>query len=1772
MSESTNEIPEHVISQLPKPSGIKPPSSLFSAPKVSRICSNHDKKPDLPVAATPKKSELNSNDKMRRQSETHHLPDVSEESEYDLITERFGCGYEYRSSKSRSPDSFRFLKYSSPDRKSSNHGTDLTTDTDSFMIGQRVYVGGVKSGRITFIGEVHFAPGEWAGIVLDEPEGKNDGAVSGKRYFQCEPKKGIFSRLTRLTREPIGSVTDGLGSMDFSFRSVTSPLRTSSGNTSPTHSVISTSKHPAGSSLNPMIGDRVIVKNASGSRVGILRFRGETQFASGDWCGVEFEDATGKNDGSVNGVRYFTCQDGHGIFVPAAKVSISPLARKMRLSRQNSQESLTSNITLGSLASTTASKLRMNATQKRLSTLNKSPSATSTPKPSFSLQDILREKSNHIEQIMKERDIDREEMSAQTILYQKNLNQYKEKIAHLQKLLDEEKKKSEDLQFSIDEAQATSDEKELSETAESVLKKKIADLEGLKNSNLQAGGDYVDSSHAVEINQLRTDLEQVTRNLQISEGLKDVLQKQIQSLHEQVADMKVELELKSSADLASEEVLKNECNYLQTRINELENESEAKSKEIIALQDTMKTLEESRNEELTMIEKQMKERVANLTSNEESLMQKISEKDTEIAQLKDDIERLTSSDIGAQEIIKTKDIEIQKLIEKVTLQEGQIKELSSELVTKIDEVSNKEKELESLEKSFDNLKSNIEQSSSQCEQHIKDIEEKSALIMELTKQIDAQNSSIESLKSDITNLQKSVAESQELAAKSQDSEKTLTSTVADLSESKVKLENDLTAKDNELKDREENIQKLTKELDEIKNNLTGLSSEAESRMKFIQEKDSIIEKLTKDFDDLKTRSQGEVSQLEDAKKALESKLEESLISANENVQKINEIHTSEVAKLSASIEELKKLDKEKDARIEVMEKNIGLLDETKQKLEKNLADLEAKYAESSAKLTKVEREDSEKASQLEKLQITYNDIQKKLQEAELTVKKTQEDKNTAEIDNKDLNRKLGAQEEKVAQLNEQKLKLEQELEKLKSSSLDANSELKNMSDELKEKHKAFEAYRTEADKKNFELQKTIDQLENQRELANQSNIKLKNELAELNQQKIENENQLNLELQSIKATNDGETSNLQKEITQLRGIFENEKAQLRREKQEAVEASEKLKNELEAKIKGLKETLDESQKNLEESKLSIKQSESRLSFAIDELKGKEAELAEELAKERQSSDELKAKFEELEASKKILRDEYESKLHLEKSRITNLEGELQAQKELFNAASTGNAEKIKFLDEIQQKNIQYEQKVSQLSNQIQNEMSSKKKLEESIEELKQKLQEVQEEQVDLVTRKEEYKNKAAMLEEQISDLRQRRASLDEKLKIEKKESEILKTESDTKIFDMQEKLNELNQSIAKKDYEKEEVVKRLQQREDDIKILNEQIKEEKNKLLDEIDSIQRQVKSKEDEITKMANECASKDELLADLRNNMENLKSCLNTVNVEKTSSTNIIEELNNTISARDYTVSELNMKIQQIEASLADKDDQLKNVYSLKTRIETESKMKIDDLMEQINILEDVKHQEVGEMAAKLSMIESQMSIYRTESVMSKDNEKINQELLLRIKDLEMSETEMQIENQKLKRQLDEIQSNASVPVPKVEGAAGDQDLIEHIEFLNSIIADMHKKNLKLSKQIETFGTGSSKSAHSSFSNNDMDLKFLEKLEKKKPPPRMYCDICEEFDHHETEDCPTQCSKVDLDAPAVRKEEKQRKLPPPRKYCDFCEIFDAHETEECPNNDETF
>ncbi len=64
-----------------------------------------------------------------------------------------------------------------------------------------------------------------------------------------------------------------------------------------------------------------IVEVAGGVKA-TVRFIGNTNFAPGDWVGIELEDDSGKNDGALQGHRYFNCPPGHGMFIRHSKLTI----------------------------------------------------------------------------------------------------------------------------------------------------------------------------------------------------------------------------------------------------------------------------------------------------------------------------------------------------------------------------------------------------------------------------------------------------------------------------------------------------------------------------------------------------------------------------------------------------------------------------------------------------------------------------------------------------------------------------------------------------------------------------------------------------------------------------------------------------------------------------------------------------------------------------------------------------------------------------------------------------------------------------------------------------------------------------------------------------------------------------------------------------------------------------------------------------------------------------------------------------------------------------------------------------------------------------------------------------------------------------------------------------------------------------------------------------------------------------------------------------------
>ncbi|KAI1427583.1 dynactin [Xylaria sp. FL1777] len=66
-------------------------------------------------------------------------------------------------------------------------------------VGQHIRLSDSRNAIVRFVGQTHFAVGDWVGVELEDDSGKNDGAVQGERYFDCPPGRGMFVRPTTVT-------------------------------------------------------------------------------------------------------------------------------------------------------------------------------------------------------------------------------------------------------------------------------------------------------------------------------------------------------------------------------------------------------------------------------------------------------------------------------------------------------------------------------------------------------------------------------------------------------------------------------------------------------------------------------------------------------------------------------------------------------------------------------------------------------------------------------------------------------------------------------------------------------------------------------------------------------------------------------------------------------------------------------------------------------------------------------------------------------------------------------------------------------------------------------------------------------------------------------------------------------------------------------------------------------------------------------------------------------------------------------------------------------------------------------------------------------------------------------------------------------------------------------------------------------------------------------------------------------------------------------------
>lgn len=67
---------------------------------------------------------------------------------------------------------------------------------DKIEVGQRCYIRisykPVRSGTVMYKGPLNGKRGFWIGVEYDEPYGRHDGCLDGKRYFETSHKHGSF--------------------------------------------------------------------------------------------------------------------------------------------------------------------------------------------------------------------------------------------------------------------------------------------------------------------------------------------------------------------------------------------------------------------------------------------------------------------------------------------------------------------------------------------------------------------------------------------------------------------------------------------------------------------------------------------------------------------------------------------------------------------------------------------------------------------------------------------------------------------------------------------------------------------------------------------------------------------------------------------------------------------------------------------------------------------------------------------------------------------------------------------------------------------------------------------------------------------------------------------------------------------------------------------------------------------------------------------------------------------------------------------------------------------------------------------------------------------------------------------------------------------------------------------------------------------------------------------------------------------------------------------
>uniref|UniRef100_A0A671WMN3 Dynactin subunit 1 n=1 Tax=Sparus aurata TaxID=8175 RepID=A0A671WMN3_SPAAU len=357
---------------------------------------------------------------------------------------------------------------------------------------------------------------------------------------------------------------------------------------------------------------------------GTVAYIGNTLFASGKWVGVILDEAKGKNDGTVQGKRYFTCEENRGIFVRQSQIQLvddgadttSPETPEPGTGRQPTRPaggkgaaSGSASASAGEMSSSEPSTPAQTPLAAPVIPTLHSPGNPPAPVPSKE-EEALRGQVKDLEEKLETLKMKRTEDKAKL----KELEKHKIQLEQLQEWKNKMQEQQAELQKQLKEAKREAKEA------------------------LEAKEHYVE-----EMSDTADAIEMATLDKEMAEERAESLQLEVDSLKEKVDELTMDLEIlkheieeKGSDGAAS-----------SYHVKQLE-EQNGRLKEALV---RMRDLSSSEKQEHVKLQKQMEKKnveLDTLRSQKEKLQEEMSAAEKTIDELKEQVDAA----LGAEEMVE----------------------------------------------------------------------------------------------------------------------------------------------------------------------------------------------------------------------------------------------------------------------------------------------------------------------------------------------------------------------------------------------------------------------------------------------------------------------------------------------------------------------------------------------------------------------------------------------------------------------------------------------------------------------------------------------------------------------------------------------------------------------------------------------------------------------------------------------------------------------------------------------------------------------------------------------------------------------------------------------------------------------------------------------------------------------------------------------------------------------------------------------------------------